>query len=363
MRLIQPPSVLNMLAVSIRGGRDGNVNNPSELHVLTPYVILPSEAGAQLHRHTQPVESAVNAISPIRDLLTRRDLALTPAEAKIAEVLLGDYPVAGLGTATSLARRAGVSDPSVIRMIAKLGFEGFAAFQKRLLDEVEAGLRSPLMMMEAKRPARARGARSVEETYIRSAAAAVESAAAMTLPQTYERAVHLIMEAKGRVLLLGGRFSRHIAGMLAGYVMQFRPGVIEVPSLAAESFDLLLDTGPRDTLVVFDHRRYQTNVIDFTEQAAERGVQVVLFTDVWRSPAAQHAKVVIVGPMEADSPYDTLAPAVAQMEALVARMVADHSQSNGARLEELERIRSRNVATVDGAESPAKRVAAKKQRS
>lgn len=305
----------------------------------------------------------MNAISPIRDLLTRRDLALTPAEAKIAEVLLGDYPVAGLGTATSLARRAGVSDPSVIRMIAKLGFEGFAAFQKRLLEEVEAGLRSPLMMMEAKRPARAGGARSVEETYIRSAAAAVESAAAMTLPQTYERAAQLIMEAKGRVLLLGGRFSRHIAGMLAGYLMQFRPGVIEVPSLTAESFDLLLDAGPRDTLVVFDHRRYQTNVILFAEQAAERGAQIVLFTDVWRSPAAQHAKVVIVGPMEADSPYDTLAPAVAQMEALVARIVADHSESSGARLEELERIRSRNVATADGGKSPAKRVAVKKKRS
>jgi DNA-binding MurR/RpiR family transcriptional regulator len=305
----------------------------------------------------------VNASPPIRDLLTERSLALTPVEAKIAQVLLGDYPVAGLGTANALARRAGVSDPSVIRMVSKLGFDGFAAFQKRLLEEVEAGLRSPLMMMEAKRPARASGGRSVEETYIRSAASAVESAAAMTLPQTYGRAVQLIMEAKGRVLLLGGRFSRHIAGMLAGYLRQFRPGVIEVPSLSAEGFDLLLDAGPRDTLVVFDHRRYQTDVIRFTEQAAERGTQVLLFTDVWRSPAAQYAKVVIVGPMEADSPYDTLAPAVAQMEALVARIVADEAQNGGARIEDLERIRARNVATVGSAKPPASKSVAKKKRS
>lgn len=305
----------------------------------------------------------MNALPPIRDLLTQRGLALTPAEAKIAQVLLGDYPVAGLGTATALARRAGVSDPSVIRMVTKLGFDGFAAFQKRLLEEVEAGLRSPAMMMEAKRPARATSSgRSVEETYIRSAAAAVEAAAAMTLPQTYGRAMQLIMEAKGRVLVLGGRFSRHVAGMLAGYLMQFRPGVIEVASLSAESFDLLLDTGPRDTLVVFDHRRYQTDVIRFAEQAAERGAQIVLFTDVWRSPVAEHAKVVIVGPMEADSPYDSLAPAVAQMEALLARIVADQSDDNGARMDDLERIRSRNVATVDG-KAPAKRAVKKKKHS
>ncbi|MBL8267016.1 MurR/RpiR family transcriptional regulator [Steroidobacter sp.] len=303
----------------------------------------------------------MNAVLPIRELLTQHGLALTPAEAKIAQVLLGDYPVAGLGTATALARRAGVSDPSVIRMVTKLGFDGFAGFQKRLLEEVEAGLRSPLMMMEAKRPVRATGGRSVEETYIRSAAAAVESAGAMTLPQTYGRAVQLIMEAKGRVLLLGGRFSRHIAGMLAGYLGQFRAGVIEVPALSAESFDLLLDAGPRDAVVVFDHRRYQTDVIRFAEQAAERGAQIVLFTDVWRSPAAEHAKVVIVGPMEAESPYDTLAPAVAQMEALVARIVAEYPDGGGTRMEELERIRSRNVATVDGTKAPTKRAIKKKR--
>jgi len=308
-------------------------------------------------------KSPANPLPPIRDLLTQHDFALTPAESKIAQVLLGDYPVAGLGTATALAKRAGVSDPSVIRLVGKLGFDGFAAFQKRLLEEVEAGLRSPLMMMEAKRPARAAASgHSIEETYIRSAAHAVESAAAMTLPQTYARAVQVIMEAKGRVLVLGGRFSRHIAGMLVGYLMQFRQGLVHVPALSAETFDLLLDVGPRDVLIVFDHRRYQTDVIRFTEQAAESGAQIVMFTDVWRSPAAQYAKVVIVGPMEADSPYDTLAPAVAQMEALVARIIADHSPSGGSRIEQLERIRSRNAATLDGAKQPAKS-AAKKKRS
>jgi DNA-binding MurR/RpiR family transcriptional regulator len=88
----------------------------------------------------------------------------------------------------------------------------------------------------------------------------------------------------------------------------------------------------------------------------------VLFTDVWRSPAAEHAKVVIVGPMEADSPYDTLAPAVAQMEALVARIVAEHAENSGTRIEELERIRSRNTATIEGSKNAtAKRAPAKKK--
>lgn len=281
----------------------------------------------------------------IRDLLTQDGLGLTPAETKIVQILLTDYPVAGLGTATALAKRAGVSDPTVIRLTTKLGFDGFPAFQAKLLAEVESGLQSPLMMMEAKRPA-AKG-RSVAEAYLRSAAEATVATADMTVPQAYERAAQLIMEAKGRVLVLGGRFSRFVSGMLASYLMQFRPNVACLDSLSAASFDTLIDLGEHDTLVLFDYRRYQRDVISFAEQAAERGARLVLFTDPFRSPIATKAKVVIVGRMEVGSPYDSLAPAVAQIEALVAHVVADESRVQRARVQELDRIRANNAVTVE----------------
>lgn len=283
----------------------------------------------------------------IRDLLTQDGLGLTPAETKIVQILLTDYPVAGLGTATALAKRAGVSDPTVIRLTTKLGFEGFPAFQARLLAEVESGLQSPLMMMEAKRPA-AKG-RSVAEAYLRSAADATVATADMTVPQAYERAVQLIMEAKGRVLVLGGRFSRFVSGMLASYLIQLRPDVTCLDSLSAASFDTLIDLGEHDTLVVFDYRRYQRDVISFAEQAAGRGARLVLFTDPFRSPIASKAKVVIVGRMEVNSPYDSLAPAVAQIEALIAHIVADESRVQRARVQELDRIRAANAVTVESA--------------
>ena len=50
--------------------------------------------------------------------------SLTAAERQLAAVILQDYPVAGLGTITSLAESAGVSTPTVIRMARKLGFGG-----------------------------------------------------------------------------------------------------------------------------------------------------------------------------------------------------------------------------------------------
>ena len=286
----------------------------------------------------------------IKDILTKGEIKLTPAEARIAQVILAEYPTSALGTATALAKRAGVSDPTVIRLVRKMGLEGFAAFHSKLLEEVEAGLRSPLMMMETKRPA-GKGRRNVAEAYMDSAAEAVAANANATLPQLYDRAVDTIMQAKGHVVVVGGRFSRFVSGMLASYLKQFRPNVMSIDILAPETFDILLDLGQRDVLIVFDYRRYQRDVIRFAEQAANRDVQLVLFTDPYKSPIASRAKLVIVSRNDVESPYDSLCPPVAQVEALVAHIVAEGAQVKRRRVQELDKIRAENSVTVDSPEN------------
>ncbi|MBZ9674502.1 MurR/RpiR family transcriptional regulator [Mesorhizobium sp. ES1-1] len=281
----------------------------------------------------------------IRDVLMRGDLALTPSEEKIVRLLLTDYPTSGLGTASSLARRAGVSDPTVVRLVMKLGYDGFADFQAKLLAEVEARLHSPLHMMEAKRQAGSNDGPVL--AYLDSVTTALQKANAATPVQTYERAARLLMEAKGEIVMLGGRFSRHIAGMLAGYLVQFRSGVRDLGVLSQEAFDTLADLDRRDVLVVFDYRRYQLDVIAYAKQAAALDVRIVLFTDQWLSPIADLAEVTIVSPLEVASPYDTLAPAIAQMEALVAQIVSALGDDARTRIERLEKVRHANAVTLD----------------
>lgn len=290
-------------------------------------------------------KSAVGGQRTVREILASQGRALTPSESKIVQLLLADYPVAGLGTASSLAKRAGVSDPTVVRLINKLGFEHFSAFQASLLGEVEARLRSPLMMIDAKRAESGGAARG----YMISVIQELQKAAEAAVDEPYDRAADLIMRTKGRILLLGGRFSRHIAAMLAGYLLQFRSDVRVVAPVTAESFDELVDLGPRDTLIVFDYRRYQTDVVEFARQAQARGLRVVLFSDPWRSPIAEIAETVIICSAEVDSPYDSMAPAIAQMEALVARIVARDKGAVEGRISEIEKLRARNAITVDGA--------------
>ncbi|RWE19819.1 MAG: MurR/RpiR family transcriptional regulator, partial [Mesorhizobium sp.] len=180
----------------------------------------------------------------VRDMLLHGATPLTPSEERIVQVLLTDYPTAGLGTATSLAKRAGVSDPTVVRLAMKLGFEGFPAFQQHLLADVEAKLHSPLLMMEAKRPdLGTHSDQGAAIAYMHSVASNLDKALTSTPLATYERAARLVMDTKGKVVLLGGRYSRFIAGILAAYLQQFRPGVVYIDALSAQQSDLLVDLG------------------------------------------------------------------------------------------------------------------------
>lgn len=283
----------------------------------------------------------------LRDLLLRSGLSLTPSEEKIVQVLLADYPTAGLGTAAGLARRAGVSDPTVVRLAMKLGFQGYPDFQSKLLAEVEARLHSPLLMMETKLNAGLAQEHGATGAYLRSIVGCLEKTIVTTPAAVYDRAAKLVTDVRSPVMLLGGRFSRHLAGMLAGYLGQLRPGVRDLGPLSPQTLDLLIDIDRRDVLIVFDYRRYQNDVVAFARQAAARGARIVLFTDPWLSPVSECAEVTITSPVEAASPYDTLAPALAQIEAFVAHILAGMDEGMRGRIETLETVRRENAITLD----------------
>jgi DNA-binding MurR/RpiR family transcriptional regulator len=284
----------------------------------------------------------------IREELAHTTVALTASEAKIVQALLAEYPMSGLGTATRLAKSAGVSDPTVMRLMLKLGYSNFAEFQTKLLAEVEARLHSPLLMMEAKRPGDSGEGTALG--YYHSVSDSLERTRTQMPQQAYSKAVSMLLETKGQVALLGGRFSRHIASMLASYLMQFRSGVRDLDRLSSSEFDLLIDFGKRDLLVVFDYRRYQADVVAFARQAHERGVSILLFTDPWLSPIADFADQSLVAVIDADSPFDTLATAVAQMEAVFAHALERHGSGVRQRIEDIETIRTANAVTLDTGE-------------
>ncbi|MCY1127483.1 MurR/RpiR family transcriptional regulator [Frigidibacter sp. RF13] len=279
----------------------------------------------------------------VRDRLLGAATGFSNAELKVIRVLLANYPAAGLTTVSRLAREAGVSDPTVIRLANRLGFEGYAEMQATLIAEVELHMRSPLTLPPQ---APAEGA-NVYQDFLRETVGRCEEVARSTATADFERIVALLSDPKLRVLCLGGRFSRFVAGILQRCLHHLRPGTEHLDGSGADISDRLADIDRRHLLVLFDYRRYQNDTVGFARQARARGAQIALFTDVWRSPVADFADAVLTAPTETASPFDTLVTPLLQVEAVVAGVAERLAPDWRDRVRAMEAIRHENHITIE----------------
>ena len=90
-----------------------------------------------------------------------------------------------------------------------------------------------------------------------------------------------------------------------------------VPDSAAARARALLDLGPSDLVVAYDFRRYSADTARFVRAARARGARLVLVTDVWESPLADQAEVLIRLPREAAGPIAPLTHEIAVTELLL----------------------------------------------
>lgn len=281
----------------------------------------------------------------VRDLLLETDRSFSKSELLVVRKLLANYPAAGLTTVSKLAQLASVSDPTVLRLAIRLGFQGFSDLQQALLAEVEAHMRSPLTLAPAN-PHQGQLRPNIYQAFFDQTSIQFETVKKETATADYERAAALLSNRKTQVLFLGGRFSRFLAGLMQRCLHHLRDGSSLLESTMADSLDQLAYIGKRHVLVVFDYRRYQVDVISFAGQAKRRGCKIVLFTDRWKSPISEYADVTLVAPTETASPFDTLSTPLAQVEAVIVGVASHLDEDWRERVALLEQVRYENHVTL-----------------
>ena len=287
------------------------------------------------------VTNVTGTDSRVGELVRHRLASLSPAERKLARVLLASYPIAGLESVARFAERAGVSPPTVTRFITKLGFKGYPEFQEVLRHEVQARLSSPLERFREEKPGR--GADSLLTDALEISQRNLQATVEQLSHHDFEEAVELLCDVRRRVLVLGGRVSAPLARYLAGQLHLLRPGIAMVDAERSNPAQQLIDMRKGDVLVVFDYRRYQADTIESARVASTQSCNVVLFTDPWLSPASAFARQVLVTSVETVGPFDSLVGSTAVVEAMVVAVLNRLGPRAQARMQSLDRLRPREV--------------------
>lgn len=272
----------------------------------------------------------------VAELITQRMETMPAGERRAAQALVASYPLIGLKTVAEFSQAAGVSPPTVLRFVARLGFQNYSEFQSALQDELAAQLQSPA--------SRTRGptTSSLEGTLPPLLEATLENIR-VTFRHVSERQfaeiVGKLADRRGHMFLLGGRFTDPLARYMAAHLTIVRPRVFHLAGQESMWRDRLIDMGKRDVLLIFDIRRYQENLLRFAETAHRRGVQIILFTDQWLSPIARFARHVIAGRTAVPSPWDSSAALFVMAEALISALTLRLENESAARIQEMENLR------------------------
>jgi DNA-binding MurR/RpiR family transcriptional regulator len=251
---------------------------------------------------------------PLREEIFRRMEELTPAERKVARALLAGYPGAGFQSTAALAAAAGTSKPTVLRLLARLGFGSYPDFQERLRAEVTRSMSaSPLSRAQARH-----AAPSDDSVFLRAVgqrARLVTRLQDTVPPGEFERAVALLTGRPRHVVISGGYFSRLIARMLAMQLDQLIPNVEYADEPLGADIGKYLRIGRESVAIVFDLRRHELAAKEVVSLAKSRGATVLLITDESLSPSAEDADIVL--PVAVDGiPFDSFAPLLVLTESL-----------------------------------------------
>ncbi len=272
----------------------------------------------------------------IRERIQRQFDDLTRAERQLANSLLENYPVSGLSSITLVAQAAGVSTPTVARMVQKLGFRGFPHFQETLRQELSAKISNPIEKHDS-------WAENAPDSHIlnRFTDAVIENLR-LTLNQIdtheFESVCSLLANQDRTIYVSGGRITRTLADYLCTHLQMLRPGVSLIGSDKTAWTTVLLDMEPGDILIIFDVRRYEKGLLKLADMAARTGVEIVLFTDQWGSPISKRADYRFNARIEVPSAWDSSAVTLLLLEAIVAGVQEQDWPGAKTRVQALEEL-------------------------
>lgn len=278
--------------------------------------------------------SLPKASGTVRDLIRDNYASLTHAERKLANSLLENYPASGLASITIVAAKAEASTATVARLVQKLGFKGYPQFHQALRDELEATISGPIKKREAW------ASDAPDSHMLNRFADSVMQNLGQTLAHVdrdrFDKTVKQLADSERQLFVVGGRITRALADYAFTHMQAIRPRVTNMTSSSATWPHYLLDMSKGDVLLMFDIRRYETNLQRLAELAASRGVTVVLITDQWASPAAKVADEVFTCWVEIPSAWDSNLATMMMLEALIAAVQEEFWPETRKRFERLD---------------------------
>lgn len=272
------------------------------------------------------------------DLLTyiqENMTSFSKGQKLIANYILQSYDKAAFMTASKLGKTVNVSESTVVRFAAELGFDGYPSMQKTLQEMI----RNKLTAIQRVEVSKERiGNQDVMTMVMQSDIEKIR----MTLDETdqvsFNQAVAAIANAK-RIYVLGVRSASVLANFISFYFRFMFDNLVSVDtSSISEVFEQIVHISADDVFIGLSFPRYSKRTIKAMQYAKDQGAKVVAITDSKVSPLTKIADVSLLAKSDMASFVDSLVAPLSLVNALIvaiSREKAVHLESSLNRLESI----------------------------
>ncbi len=242
----------------------------------------------------------------VLELIARSSDTLSGQQMVLARYVINNLENAAFMNSVQLSEAAGVSNPTVIRLAAKLGFNGFPEFQEALQDTVRARIRSINRY--------ATEFHESEESLFQKVLSLEFHVLGEMKRSLDEKSLHDavdLLAEKRRVFVIGFLANICHAEYMYYFLGTLRENVYLVTRAGENLFGQIRNAGKDDAAIIYSFPRYPAATHKLASYLKEKGVPVIGVTDSPLSPLAACSDILLEAPMKFLSFIDPCAGAFA----------------------------------------------------
>ncbi len=269
------------------------------------------------------------------NLLKEKSHGFSKGQKLIAAYIATSYDKAAFMTANKLGKTVGVSESTVVRFAADLGFDGYPSMQRAMQEMVLNRLTSVQRIEVASNRI---DSQDVLASVLHSDMDKLRQTLETADRQAFDAAVDAVVRARS-VYIIGVRSTAPLASFFGYYLNYMLRNVhIVTASGTGEMFEQIVGVSAEDVVIAFSFPRYGASTLKAAEYCRSVGAKVIAVTDKQQSPLCPFADHAICAKSDMVSLVDSLVAPLSVVNALIVAIAAKKETEVHRTFETLEHI-------------------------
>lgn len=273
-----------------------------------------------------------------QDLIAQIEQAMkkfSKGQRLIAEYILNHYEKAAYLTAARLGEVVGVSESTVVRFAAELGYDGYPKFQKTLQELIRTKL-TAIQRMEITEDRI--GEQNILNTVLQYDIDKIRQTLDEIDKDAFQQSIETILSAR-KIYILGVRSSASLASFLGFYLNLIFDNVSLINTTSvSEMFEQILRVSENDVVIGISFPRYSRRTIKALQYAKDKKSKVIAITDSNLSPLCTYADHTLIARSDMASFVDSLVAPLSVINALIVALGMRNKKDVYKTFESLEHI-------------------------